>query len=171
MLATSALTYRAIARSLKISVSSAHKYAKTELALCMRLRQAEVAEARELSLRRLDDFLVGLVAKIRAGDARAVMAGVRVEERRARLLGLDPPQRVAPIAVTVVKKPRLDLSKLSDATLAALLKDLNAPDTPALPDVAANFRPEVAPAPVPVTALSDAELARLLAEATPAREP
>jgi hypothetical protein len=38
---------------------------------------------------------VSLAAGIRAGDPRAVMAMVRIMERRAKLFGLDAPTKIA----------------------------------------------------------------------------
>jgi len=49
---------------------------------------------RDLEARRLD-LTVSLAAGTRAGDPRAVLAMVRVMERRAKLFGLDAPTQIA----------------------------------------------------------------------------
>ena len=177
-LAAKGLTYRAIAAALHISLGSAYRYVKAELLQSMRLRQAEVAVARELSLRRLDDVTAGLAMKVRAGNERAALAQVRGEERRARLLGLDASVRVAPMEVTVKPSRGIDLSKLSTPTILGILRDLGepVPTVTGLPDVAADFWPEniwpetpetpVVPTRPAVSDLSDAQLAQLLAEST-----
>lgn len=51
------------------------------------------AEMVELESDRLDYYLFQLDASIRKGDPRAIMAAVRVSERRAKLLGLDDFER------------------------------------------------------------------------------
>jgi hypothetical protein len=83
---------RAIARQLHISVSTAHKdlwLALDELAAAQR----EKAEPlRQLELERLDRYLLALEPTISRGEPRAILAAVRIMERRARLLGLDAAQ-------------------------------------------------------------------------------
>ena len=49
-----------------------------------------------LALRRLDTMLTALWPRVLAGDPQAVAAALRVEERRARMLGYDAPAKVAP---------------------------------------------------------------------------
>jgi hypothetical protein len=61
----------------------------------------------ELEIRRLDALTMALAPGIQSGDVRAILAAVRVMERRAKLLGLDGPQRFAgpdggPVAITVI---------------------------------------------------------------------
>jgi len=53
----------------------------------------EAEDARDLELMRLDEMQRGLWEKAAAGDTQAVSAALRVMERRARLLGLDEPER------------------------------------------------------------------------------
>jgi hypothetical protein len=51
--------------------------------------KADAEEVRELELQRCDEMILGLWPHVRRGDAKAVFAAVRVQERRAKLLGLD----------------------------------------------------------------------------------
>ena len=50
---------------------------------------------RELEAARLDRLNVALANGIKLGDPRAVVAAVRVMERRAKLFGLDAPTKLA----------------------------------------------------------------------------
>lgn len=51
-------------------------------------------QVRELEIDRLDGMLLALQEKIASGDTRAIDTGLRIMERRARLLGLDAPQSI-----------------------------------------------------------------------------
>lgn len=53
-------------------------------------------QARALELERLDDLLLGLWLRARGGDEKAVAQVLKIEERRAKVLGTDAPteQRV-----------------------------------------------------------------------------
>jgi hypothetical protein len=59
-------------------------------------------ELREIELQRLDRMFLGLWAKSRAGDEKAVAASIRIMERRAKLLGLDAPAQVEQIGDGIV---------------------------------------------------------------------
>lgn len=52
-------------------------------------------EVRQLQLARLDLWLTKLEKKINKGDPKAIQTALRIEERRARLMGLDAPVKVA----------------------------------------------------------------------------
>jgi hypothetical protein len=85
-------TYRQISDALNVSVSTAEKAVKRGL----RMIVAEPAEAvLRLELDRLDGAWMGLWPRIQKGEPAAVTAGVRVIERRAKLLGLDAPKELA----------------------------------------------------------------------------
>ena len=86
-------TYRAIARELGVDVHTAHADVAAELA-DLRVQTAHTAEdVRDLELARLDAATNGVWPDVQAGDPRAVMAIVRIGERRSKLLGLDAPQQ------------------------------------------------------------------------------
>jgi hypothetical protein len=85
------LTYRRIAEELKVNVRTAYTDVQDELAALKTLTGKAAEDIRELELRRLDDYTLGLTPAARRGDVRAVIALVRVQERRAKLLGIDAP--------------------------------------------------------------------------------
>lgn len=84
-------TYRQIADALHITVSTAEKAVKRGLKLIVAEPAAEVLQ---LELDRLDGAWMGLWPRIQKGEPAAVAAGVRIMERRSRLLGLDKPAKV-----------------------------------------------------------------------------
>jgi len=84
------LSYDAIARKMGVSVSVAHAYVHDAI----RDIPAPEAEAtRTIELERLDRLQAGLWARATKGDPKAVGAVLRVMDRRAKLLGLDAPQK------------------------------------------------------------------------------
>lgn len=86
-------TYRQIAKALGISVEVAFADVQAELN-ALRTLTAEDAEAvRELELRRLDDYVYALSRRTAQGDPQAIATMLRVQERRAKYLGLDAPDR------------------------------------------------------------------------------
>ena len=62
-----------------------------ELAALRETAVCEATELRALELERLDGMTSGLWPQVQQGRPLAVMAAVRVSERRSRLLGLDEP--------------------------------------------------------------------------------
>ena len=84
-------SYRDIARKLGVDVHTAHADVGAELGALRATAVAEATELRALELERLDAMTSGLWSGIQDGSAAAVSAGVRVSERRSRLLGLDAP--------------------------------------------------------------------------------
>ena len=54
------------------------------------------AEVLALDLMRLDAMLMSVWSRVLAGDPQACQIGLRVLERRARMLGYDAPSKVAP---------------------------------------------------------------------------
>ena len=53
-------------------------------------------EVRTLEVARLDAMLLALWAQVKQGNQGAIDKALKVEERRAKLLGLDAPNKVAP---------------------------------------------------------------------------
>jgi hypothetical protein len=88
-------SYRQIAQQLGVSLNTAWADVTAEL-VELRTRTADDVRAyRDLELQRCDEMMLGLWPAVRAGDARAVFAAVKVMDRRARLLGLDAPTKHA----------------------------------------------------------------------------
>jgi len=83
------LTYRQIGEQIGLSSTAAWKHVKTGIDAA-RAEIAETgAEVLELELDRLDGMLRALWPKVLAGDTDAIRTSLRVQERRARYLGLD----------------------------------------------------------------------------------
>jgi hypothetical protein len=84
-------SYRQIGRLLGIDVHTAHADVGAELAALRETTLTQATELRALELSRLDAMHAGLWSQMEDGSPTAVSAGVRVSERRCRLLGLDAP--------------------------------------------------------------------------------
>lgn len=73
------------------SESAAYKAVMTAL---KKMLQEPAEECRKMEIARLDALLKGLWWAAEKGDYQSVIAALKVEERRAKLLGLDAPERV-----------------------------------------------------------------------------
>ena len=60
-----------------------------------RVPMLEAPAVRKLEMARLEEMWARLQPGMRKGDVRSIAAGIRVMERKARLLGLDMPTKVA----------------------------------------------------------------------------
>jgi hypothetical protein len=101
-------TYRQIATSLAVSLKTAYRAVQAALGELDDEVQQRAERLRELEAARLDRLNVALANGIKSGDPRAVVAAVRVMERRAKLLGLDAPTTISgpeggPLAVLPVR--------------------------------------------------------------------
>jgi hypothetical protein len=85
-----------IGRALHVSNKTAYYDVHRELAALDGPKAKMAERVLGLSLDRLDKAIVGLQVRVEAGEPNAVFALVKVEERRAKLLGLDAPTKVAP---------------------------------------------------------------------------
>lgn len=100
-------TYAQIGKLLAVTEKTAYVDVQEELARLEPVIKQRAERLRELESRRLDRCQLALTPGLDAGDPRAVMASVRVMERRAKLLGLDAPLQVTgadggPLSVTIV---------------------------------------------------------------------
>lgn len=82
-----------------------------------KVTEAYAGEYLEIEIGRLDKLLDGLWDAATAGSVQAVEAVLKVEARRAKLLGLDAPNRIALGGDDKAPPVKLDLSKLSDTEL------------------------------------------------------
>jgi len=82
-----------IAEHLKLEANSIHNHIFDQLASWRDMTQEMSNELRELELQRLDEFLRALWPKIQQGNAKSIETALKVSERRAKLLGLDSPDR------------------------------------------------------------------------------
>lgn len=79
--------------------SGAH--AAYKRALKRTLTDAGTEELREQELDRLDRMQRAVWPKVMQGDVQAITAALRLMDRRARLLGLDAPTRIAATVETI----------------------------------------------------------------------
>lgn len=84
-------SYRRIAEALAVDTHTAWPDVASELELIREKTVEQAQELRALEVERLDAMVSGLWPQIRAGSRPAVLAAVRVSERRSKLLGLDEP--------------------------------------------------------------------------------
>lgn len=87
--------YVEIAGLLGIGKSQAHRLVTAGLADARAQVDAEASELKAEEISRLDAMLAGLWPDARKGQQGAVDRVLRIMERRAKLLGLDAPIRVA----------------------------------------------------------------------------
>lgn len=88
-------TYEEIGRSLGISKQSAYESVTRALAE-IKAKTTDAADAvKTIELERLDAMFKGLWPSASKGNPQAVEKALRVMERRAKLLGIDAPTKVA----------------------------------------------------------------------------
>lgn len=107
------LTYEEIASRLGVSSSAAHKWVTAELAEIREKRAETASDLRGMMSARLDIARSALMPAVAAGDPSAIRALLAVEERTARLWGLDTPVKAEVSGVVTMISPR-------DAIAAAL---------------------------------------------------
>ena len=88
-------SYRDIGRMLNCNASTVCRDIHDEMASRAALTTAAAEDYRALDLERLDVAIQGLMPMARAGEPKSVMALMRTLERRAKLLGLDAPTKLA----------------------------------------------------------------------------
>lgn len=110
------MSHRAIAEALGVSDhTTIHKRVKSALNEIIR----EPAEAViKMELERLDILLNGLWEQARGGDLQALDRALKIQDRRARYLGLDAP----------TKTQEVPMSALTDEQLKAKWKELTGLD-------------------------------------------
>lgn len=89
------MSYRAIGRAMETSEAQAHRFVKAALQRVEPILEAKATELRALECRRLDALQRALTPAASKGDVKAARAIVEVMKRRASLLGLDAPQKLA----------------------------------------------------------------------------
>jgi hypothetical protein len=115
-------TFTAIGKELGCSEQRAHKLVTLELQRLNRRRAEQAAEVTRLEVERLDVLLGGVWAKAKAGDAAAIDRVLAIMGRRARLLGLDAPSKIAPTDPTGTRPAtvRLTAAEMTDDDLARI---------------------------------------------------
>jgi DNA-binding transcriptional regulator LsrR (DeoR family) len=90
------LAFSEIAARLGVSKTTAHRLTQEALAEYRVRTETDTAEHVSLQLARIDSALQAISTQIQQGHLGAIDRLIRLEERRARLLGLDAPTRLAP---------------------------------------------------------------------------
>lgn len=111
------LTLEAIGAKLGVSKQRAHQILAGELAEVATARKGLAEHQLEAELAAIDFVLRGMAPKVAKGDAKAGATYLRAMERRAKLLGLDAPDK---------HEHTVDVKKLSDADLDAEIARLTA---------------------------------------------
>lgn len=87
-------SYDQIARQLGYTnKGAAHKAVTRALKATLATMTLDADEYRQLAAERLDAMLLGVWQAATRGDPQAISAVLRIEERRASMLGLDAPKR------------------------------------------------------------------------------
>lgn len=89
------LGFEAIGVQLGLKKSQAHRLVVAGLAEARAQVSASADDLRSEELSRLDGMLTGLWPRARKGEVAAVDRVLKIGERRAKLLGLDAPTKVA----------------------------------------------------------------------------
>lgn len=88
------LSYSQIGKELQVRPSTAYRYVVSELANLADVCLEEAAVIRDIELQRLDDLYQIAWVEANAGNVAAIDRCLRVMERRAKLLGLDAPEKI-----------------------------------------------------------------------------
>lgn len=116
-------TYQKIAESLGISIQGASDCVKRALERLKTEVRESAEDVRQIELERLDKMLAIAESAAEAGDLSAIDRVLRIQERRAKYLGLDAPARTDIRAEVVARQ---DLSHLDDDRLAQIERLLGA---------------------------------------------
>ena len=88
------MNYTQIGKTLGCARNTACRYVLSELENLADKCREEAAHVRDLELQRLDDLYLKAWEAVEGGDLPAIDRCLRVQERRAKLLGLDAAQKV-----------------------------------------------------------------------------
>lgn len=86
-------TQRQIAKQIGRSLTRVNQMIQEELRRLGRERKELGEYMLDLELRRIDDMMTGILPRAMKGDVHAIDRVVKLQERRARYLGLDKPER------------------------------------------------------------------------------
>lgn len=90
----SGLSYSKIAEDVGITAASCYRIVKQYLEKVAAECTEESKELIALESERLDSLYKALEPRIATGDPKAITAGIKIMERRARLHGLDQPEKL-----------------------------------------------------------------------------
>lgn len=86
-------SYQQIARATGWTPTRVHRQITLALDRAAALTQDAASHLRTLAIERLDVMLQGIWPRVIMGDDQAIQAALKIEERRAKLAGLDAPNR------------------------------------------------------------------------------
>lgn len=89
-------TFKTIGEQLGISEQAASRHISRVLRQLAEKLQEDAILVRQMEAERLDRFFLALWTRAVAGDVVSIDRALRIMERRAKLLGLDMPLKVAP---------------------------------------------------------------------------
>jgi len=115
----SGLTFAEIGSDMGITAQASYKLVKKEIDAYRIQHIEEIENARTLEAERLDALTAGLWKKAVSGHHGAINCMLKIMERRAKMLGLDGPIKIAPTA------PAGDKPYDGTATTAELLSRLD----------------------------------------------
>lgn len=125
-------TYAAVAEMLDYASPS---HAQKQVTKCLvEITREPAQELRELELKRLDEMFIPAYSRaIEGGGPKAIQSCLHIMERRARLLGLDKPTKIATTTPEgeALPPPVLDLATLTDEELTTLERLLSKSSRPA----------------------------------------
>ncbi len=107
----------------RVSARTAYEYVQAELLALRQQTEMDAQSIRDLELERCDILLASLHRKINKGDVGAVMAAVKIMERRSRLLGLDAPTRSEVVGALMTITPQA-AAAMSDDEIRQKVADL-----------------------------------------------
>lgn len=113
-------TFAQIGERLGVSTQAAHKMVVKHLEETRRLTAESAEQLRDMELKRLDAMQAALWPDAMRGDEQKVDRVVRIMARRAKLLGLDAPDKIAPTDPT----GKHEWSGKSDSELIAEFQSL-----------------------------------------------
>jgi len=89
-------TYKQIAEEIPCSLKSAYLYVKQAIAEVSAKNVETTQDIIDLEVQRLDSMLLSMQDNLESGHVTYIDRALKIMERRAKLLGLDKPVKVAP---------------------------------------------------------------------------
>ena len=89
-------SYRKIGELQDISEAQAHRDVTEVLRSTLDSHKEEIDEQRQIEIERLDNYIDSLDWKKNIGDFKTIEIMLKIQDRRAKLLVLDMPQKIAP---------------------------------------------------------------------------
>lgn len=115
-------SYRKIAAALGIDPHTAWDHVQAELRDIRERTREDTDAVRDIEIQRIDEAMDALGSGIRAGDVPSVMAMVKLQERRAKLLGLDAPTKVERTERHIVTPE--EVAKMDDRDILGVLRPM-----------------------------------------------